>query len=124
MGQINFSFDNAAMAGILAQLDAVGELGYVAPQALQAGAEVLMPIMREKAPERSGTLKGSIKIGRRNGSSIAVGSFHGDAPHAHLVERGHGGPKPAPPHPFMEPAVQETEDQVIDAIMEELTKRL
>ena len=49
MGQINFSFDNVAMADILAQLDAVGELGYVAPQALQAGAEILMPVMRESS---------------------------------------------------------------------------
>jgi HK97 gp10 family phage protein len=27
------------------------------------------------------------------------------APHSHLVEFGHGGPKPAPPHPFLRPAL-------------------
>lgn len=124
MGQINFSVDNAAMADILARLDAVGELGYVASQALQAGAEVLVPVIRDKAPMRTGKLKKSVKVGRRNDNSIAVGTFHGDAPHAHLVERGHGGPKPAPPHPFMEPSVQATEEQVMNAIMEELMKRL
>ncbi len=31
---------------------------------------------------------------------------HKLARHAHLVEGGHGGPHPAPPHPFWEPAVQ------------------
>jgi len=30
----------------------------------------------------------------------------GSANHAHLVEFGHGGPKPAPPHPFMRPAFE------------------
>jgi HK97 gp10 family phage protein len=35
------------------------------------------------------------------------------APHAHLVEYGHGGPQPAPPHAFLRPA----KDKVIrDAI--------
>ena len=29
------------------------------------------------------------------------------APHAHLVEFGHGGPHPAPPHPFIRPAWDE-----------------
>ena len=27
------------------------------------------------------------------------------APHAHLIEYGHGGPNPAPPHPFLRPAL-------------------
>jgi HK97 gp10 family phage protein len=28
------------------------------------------------------------------------------APHAHLIEYGHGGPSPAPPHPFLRPALE------------------
>ena len=28
------------------------------------------------------------------------------APHAHLVEYGHGGPQPAPPHPFLRKAFE------------------
>jgi len=35
-------------------------------------------------------------------------SEEGSANHAHLVEFGHGGPKPAPPHPFMRPAFDAT----------------
>uniref|UniRef100_A0A6M3K0V5 Putative tail protein n=1 Tax=viral metagenome TaxID=1070528 RepID=A0A6M3K0V5_9ZZZZ len=34
------------------------------------------------------------------------------APHAHLVEYGHGGPHPAPPHPFIRLAWDEVKDQV------------
>lgn len=33
-------------------------------------------------------------------------------PHGHLVEHGHGGTHPAPPHPFVRPAWDETKDQV------------
>jgi len=34
------------------------------------------------------------------------------APHARLVEYGHGGPHPAPPHPFFRPAVDEVKETV------------
>ena len=41
---------------------------------------------------------------------------HKKARHAHLVEGGHGGPRPAPPHPFWEPAVLAHGQEVVDAI--------
>lgn len=52
---------------------------------------------------------------------------HKQARHAHLVEGGHGGPHPAPTHPFWEPAVrlhyqeatsalEDTMDDLIDEI--------
>jgi len=34
------------------------------------------------------------------------------APHAHLVEYGHGGPHPAPPHPFIRPAWDSIKDEI------------
>lgn len=34
------------------------------------------------------------------------------APHAHLVEYGHGGPHPAPAHPFVRPAWDGMKEQV------------
>ena len=34
------------------------------------------------------------------------------APHAHLVEYGHGGPHPAPPHPFVQPAWDSCKEEV------------
>lgn len=36
--------------------------------------------------------------------NVIVGVDRNKAPHAHLVEFGHGGPQPAPPHPFLRPA--------------------
>ena len=32
------------------------------------------------------------------------------APHSHLVEYGHGGPRPAPPHPYLRPALDKNID--------------
>lgn len=52
---------------------------------------------------------------------------HPKAHHAHLVEDGHGGPHPAPPHPFWEPAVQLHGQQAVDALedlMEDLAGQL
>lgn len=52
---------------------------------------------------------------------------HPKAHHAHLVEGGHGGPHPAPPHPFWEPAVQLHGQQAVDALedlMEDLAEQL
>ena len=128
MGSIRFEADAVGMSEILKDLDAVGDLPRTAAKALRAGAEVLLPAARDLAPVRTGELKGALKIGRRtkvrDRYAVEVGAFHGDAPHAHLVERGHGGPKPAPAYPFMEPAVEMKEQEILDAIMGELMKGL
>jgi HK97 gp10 family phage protein len=42
--------------------------------------------------------------GKRDDPSVIVGVDRKKAPHAHLVEMGHGGPHPAPAHPFLRPA--------------------
>lgn len=52
---------------------------------------------------------------------------HPKAHNAHLVEGGHGGPHPAPPHPFWEPAVQLHGQQAVDGleeVMEEMVEQL
>lgn len=46
------------------------------------------------------------------------------APHAHLVEFGHGGPHPAPPHPFVRPAWDETRNTVRENIKNGLKKTI
>jgi len=128
MGHINFNVDAASMNDVVRQLDAVGNLGQHATKALTAGAEIVLRAAKESAPVRTGELKGALKIGRRKKTrdryAVEVGTFYPEAAHAHLVERGHGGPKPAPAHPFLEPAVESTEDAVVDAIMEELMRGL
>lgn len=52
----------------------------------------------------TGNLKRSIKARKskfEDGGYIVIAR----APHAHLVEYGHGGPRPAPAHPFLRPAL-------------------
>ena len=41
---------------------------------------------------------------------------HKNAHHAHLVEGGHGGPHPAPPHPFWQPAVEAHGEEAAQAL--------
>ncbi len=53
---------------------------------------------------KTGRLKRSIRAKESkfdDGGWIVVAT----APHAWLVEHGHGGPHPAPPHPFLRPAL-------------------
>ena len=45
---------------------------------------------------------------------------HQNARHAHLVEGGHGGPHPAPPHPFWEPAVQAHGEEAVNSLEDTL----
>lgn len=70
---------------------------------------------RNNAPVLSGDLRKAIfaSYGNTNTPDILIGVNYkgrsiGDpiAPHAHLVEFGHAGPKPAPPHPYMRPAIE------------------
>lgn len=99
--------------------------GKAADKALKAGAKPIYEDMKRQAeidPKiRTGNLHKSIKVGRvgkttRKGDykttkKISIGAYERNtkemgayAPHAHLVEYGHGGPAPAPPHPFVGPA--------------------
>lgn len=91
-------------------------------RALKAGAQPIFEDMKRQAaidPKiRTGNLHKSIKIGKvgktvrktdyKTMKRITIGSHKKEmgayAPHAHLVEFGHGGPAPAPPHPFVRPA--------------------
>lgn len=125
MGRITMKLDKGTINDVIRDLDAVGELEARAPEALMAGANVLLPAAQAAAPVRSGRMKGTVGIRRRgygSGVSVEVGAIN--SPVAHLVEQGHGGPKPAPAHPFLEPAAASVEDAVLDAIANELMKGL
>ncbi len=69
---------------------------------------------RRFAPEVTGALRRGIFAARgdENKSSALVGVNYKIAPHAHLVEFGHAGPHPAPPHPYMRPAVENKKEAV------------
>ena len=61
--------------------------------------------------DKTGLLRSKIKVRTRRGRV----ELAAEAPHAHLIELGHGGPQPAPPHPFMEPAIRNTVSRQLEA---------
>lgn len=128
MGRINMNVDAVSLNDVVRRLDKLDVLPQYAQQAMQKGAEIVLEAAKARAPVRTGQLQKALKVGRRaktlNSYAVEVGAVHGDAPHAHLVEYGHGGPKPAPAHPFLEPAAESVSDEVADVVMAELLKGL
>ena len=92
--------------------------------ALAEGAEVIAREMRQLAPVKSGKLKSAIKVGKvrngRNGRQVTVGihrrDFSGDEYYPAYVEYGHGGPRPADPHPFIRPAFDLKKDEAWNTV--------
>jgi len=46
------------------------------------------------------------------------------APHAHLLEYGHGGPHPAGPHEFVRPAIDDRKGRALDMVEAKLKKTI
>lgn len=103
------------------------------------GASIFADAARAKAPKSKrrknkpppGNLKRSIvakQLRRYDANEPAPAIAAVDrkiAPHAHLVEYGHGGPAPAPPHPFWRPAIDaniETVQQLILRALENMVE--
>lgn len=109
--------------------------GETTNRALKAGAKIVFKEMRRQATidpkKRTGNLYKSIKTGKVMKTTrhtryttekyIKIGAKEeavgGYAPHAHLVEYGHGGPAPAPPHPFVRLAYDRKGDEAYDEMM-------
>lgn len=99
---------------IAAMTDALGDNEATAARILKGAAKPVLDQMIQNAGTDprpcSGLLRSSIKIGRisrkRGVARVTVGVHSGDAGarYANPVEHGHGGPHPAPPHPFVRPA--------------------
>ena len=94
---------------------------------LQTAAQPVLTRMLHNAStdpqRRSGTLYNSIRIGRvvkkRSGGyrvTVGVHRADGGAKYASPVEFGHGGPHPAPPHPFIRPAFDGGVDEAYFAV--------
>jgi len=99
-------------------------------KALEDGAEIIRAEAEANAPYDGSSmghhLKDNIKLSdvKRRGSSteIQVGIDYKKVKHGHLVEFGHGGPKPAPAHPFMRPAFDTKKGEALHAIRETLRR--
>lgn len=76
---------------------------------LISAAEYFRMDMRSRIKDKSGNLRRGIVVKpfdkqKEGNPACFVAINYGIAPHAHLVEFGHGGKHPAPPHPFFRPA--------------------
>lgn len=69
------------------------------------------------------TVSGRVFVTRKN-RVVINGRVHNPGVVAHLVEFGHGGPRPARPHPFLRPALDEKRTEAFQAIGKEATKLL
>ena len=79
----------------------------------------------------TGKLRGSVRIGkavkhRSGGYSVTVGIHRSDggAEYGNPVEFGHGGPHPAPPHPFVRPAFDARVDEAYEKVKQMLITAL
>ena len=112
--------DFAAMAARL------NEDGPTCNEILEAAAVPIHQQMKANASSNpkiiTGALHRSIKVGRarkrKTGRSITIGVHHSaeGAYYANAVEWGHGGPAPAPAHPFVRPAYDTKADESYDII--------
>lgn len=127
LGFAELTHDLAEMASRLS--DAAGS-GAIIEAILNAAAQPVLEAAQRNAPKRTGKLHEAIKVGKvkkraGGGYTIKIGSHKGDdAYYASWVEFGHGGPKPAAPHPFMRPAYDTTKDQAYAIIRARLEQEI
>lgn len=125
------------LANDLTNMAAEMEFGPGVSRALEAGAKPIEEQMLANASGNpqiiTGALHGSIhtgKVKRRSvgGKYITIGVHHGEkgAYYANPVEFGHGGPAPAPAHPFVRPAFDARANEAYETmkriLRDELTK--
>ena len=119
--------DIAHMASVM---DADGAGASVAKKVLEDAAKPIHDQMKSNASSDpkiiSGALHRSIQIGpvrkhRTAGKRITIGVHRKEkAYYATPVEYGHGGPAPAPAHPFIRPAYDTRQDEAYEIIREGL----
>ena len=132
-GTVDLRNDLTAMAD---RLSTSGNNGSRATRyILQQAAEPVLQKMQQNAktdPKMiTHKLHNSIKIGkvvkrRKGGYRVTVGVHRSDggAEYANPVEFGHGGPHPAPPHPFVRPAFDAAADEAYDRVKRDLITAL
>ncbi|NLB90537.1 MAG: hypothetical protein GX786_04890 [Clostridiales bacterium] len=99
-------------------------------KALKAGGQVIEQAIQSRTPVKRGILKSSIRVSQAKGKGesrhVTIGSHKNTkgARHAHLVEFGHGGPHPAPPHPFVRPAFDASKEEAFEAMKNTIKNEL
>ena len=126
-------FDGLAsdIAGMAGRMDADGAGAPSVRRILEAAARPIHQQMKANASKDpkiiTGVLSRSIRIGpvkkrRQSGKSITIGVHRKEegAYYATPVEYGHGGPAPAPAHPFIRPAYDTRADEAYEIIRDGL----
>lgn len=130
------------LADALKRLDAVGKKvkKKAVRSAVNHASKLLLREAKSRVPTRTGQLKKSlgrkvkaypgavvgivgprtgrrIQIGvRQRGNSAGTPIMIDPVKYAHLVEYGHGGRSPAPPHPFLRPAFDSSKWLIVTAM--------
>ena len=118
---------------IFAELPTTYQKRVIRPTILAIAREI-RKVARQSSgfADRTGRLRKTIRArAYRSSSRLPVAAYvqaGGEgARQAHLVEAGHRGPRPAPPHPFLEPAVQAAQQragQIIRDVFERQTLKV
>ena len=99
---------------------------------LEEGAQPLLEQMKQNASSNpkiiSGKLHGTLGI-KATEKGVTVGVHRSawsgdDFYYPAAVEYGHGGPHPAPPHPFVRPAVDAKGEEALEHIKEQIRQAL
>ena len=128
---------NDLKSDLASMANALGDDGATTAKVLKGAAQPILNQMIQNAGTdphpRSGLLRDSltVKAGsrKRGATRVTVGVHSGEAGarYANPVEHGHGGPHPAPPHPFVRPAfdarAEEAYEEMKKLLNEALDKR-
>lgn len=132
-GSVELKDDITQMADLLRTSGGNGSraCNWILQNAAQPVLEQMLHNASNDPKRRTGKLLRSIKIGRvvkkrKGGYRVTVGVHRkdGGAEYANPVEFGHGGPHPAPPHPFVRPAFDAAADEAYEKIKEQLRQAL
>ena len=121
------------IAQMASQLDAEGGGGRVTNKILVEAAKPVETQMKANASTDPKIITsklhdaihtGSVRKRSKGGKRITIGVHRKDwddeAYYPAFVEFGHGGPAPAPSHPYVRPAYDTTEDEAYEIIRQEL----
>lgn len=94
--------------------------------AVDAGLDVMLSAVDRYTPlGKTGNLRrGNKKQIWKQESGYVEGEVLNKAPHAYIVEFGHGGPNPAGPHPFLRAGFEASKSGAQNAVTNTLKQRL
>ena len=128
---------NGTMSTLAEQLGAIADTltsGQV-QSILEDAAQPVLEQMRQNASSdprpKTGRLRAAINTGNASNAgvrlSITIGIHRkdwsgGDEYYPAYVEFGHGGPRPAAPHPFIRPAIDSAGEESLNRLVDNISK--